>query len=109
MLFLLQEIEEKAPVLQKQREDYEQALETVSQLSSKLEAAMLVRRLDVDIDDDDDGGDGGGGGNDDDDAGDDNDKEVEEDENMYCDDCDDDVLIVMVMMGTTHASNDCVG
>ncbi|XP_071481233.1 nucleoprotein TPR-like, partial [Diadema antillarum] len=38
---ILVEIEEKAPVLQKQREDYEQALETVSQLSSKLEAAML--------------------------------------------------------------------
>ncbi|XP_041484562.1 nucleoprotein TPR-like isoform X2 [Lytechinus variegatus] len=49
---ILAEIEEKAPVLQKQREDYEQALETVTQLSSKLEAAMLEgEQLRINVDD----------------------------------------------------------
>ncbi|XP_030839084.1 nucleoprotein TPR isoform X3 [Strongylocentrotus purpuratus] len=51
---ILVEIEEKAPVLQKQREDYEQALGTVSQLSSKLEAAMLEgEQLRINVDDSD--------------------------------------------------------
>lgn len=38
----MQEIEEKAPILRQQREDYEQALHTITQLTHKLDTAMLV-------------------------------------------------------------------
>ncbi|XP_071835519.1 nucleoprotein TPR-like isoform X3 [Apostichopus japonicus] len=38
---ILQEIEEKAPILQQQREDYEKSLETTNQLSIRLDAALL--------------------------------------------------------------------
>ena len=38
----LQEIEDKAPQLKKQREDYETALQTLDQLTPQLDAAMLV-------------------------------------------------------------------
>ncbi|XP_070555151.1 nucleoprotein TPR-like [Ptychodera flava] len=38
---ILKEIEEKAPIMQQQREDYEKLLQTVDQLSRKLDAAML--------------------------------------------------------------------
>nr|XP_002734339.1 PREDICTED: nucleoprotein TPR-like [Saccoglossus kowalevskii] len=38
---ILKEIEEKAPVLQKQREDYEKSLQTIDQLSRRLDGAML--------------------------------------------------------------------
>lgn len=42
IFFNLQEIREKAPLIKKQREDYEASLKTVSQLSTQLDAAMLV-------------------------------------------------------------------
>ncbi|PIK55813.1 putative nucleoprotein TPR-like [Apostichopus japonicus] len=42
---ILQEIEEKAPILQQQREDYEKSLETTNQLSIRLDAALLVRNV----------------------------------------------------------------
>ena len=38
----LQEIEEKAPVLQRQKEDYEMALKTIENLTSKFDAALEV-------------------------------------------------------------------
>ncbi|XP_062610005.1 nucleoprotein TPR-like [Saccostrea cucullata] len=38
---ILQEIEEKAPMIRKQREDYEQTLETVEQMNKQLDAALL--------------------------------------------------------------------
>lgn len=38
----LQEIEEKAPILQQQRKDYEQALHSVDQLSRRLDSALVV-------------------------------------------------------------------
>ncbi|XP_014791097.1 nucleoprotein TPR isoform X3 [Octopus bimaculoides] len=38
---IMQEIEEKAPILRQQREDYEQALHTITQLTHKLDTAML--------------------------------------------------------------------
>ena len=41
----LQEIEDKAPQLKKQREDYEAALQTLEQLTPQLDAAMLVTCL----------------------------------------------------------------
>lgn len=37
----LQEIEEKAPLIRKQREDYEQSLETIEQMNKQLDAALL--------------------------------------------------------------------
>lgn len=37
----LQEIEEKAPLIRKQREDYEQTLETIEQMNKQLDAALL--------------------------------------------------------------------
>lgn len=39
--FQLQEIEEKAPMIRKQREDYEQSLETIEQMNKQLDAALL--------------------------------------------------------------------
>lgn len=39
--FQLQEIEEKAPMIHKQREDYEQSLETIEQMNKQLDAALL--------------------------------------------------------------------
>lgn len=39
--FQLQEIEEKAPLIRKQREDYEQSLETIKQMNKQLDAALL--------------------------------------------------------------------
>ena len=41
----MQEIEDKAPQLKKQREDYEAALQTLEQLTPQLDAAMLVTCL----------------------------------------------------------------
>ncbi|GAB1608232.1 nucleoprotein TPR-like [Argonauta hians] len=38
---IMQEIEEKAPILRQQREDYEQAVHTITQLTHKLDSAML--------------------------------------------------------------------
>ncbi|XP_061166094.1 nucleoprotein TPR-like [Saccostrea echinata] len=38
---ILQEIEEKAPLIRKQREDYEQSLETIEQMNKQLDAALL--------------------------------------------------------------------
>ncbi|XP_067679171.1 nucleoprotein TPR-like isoform X3 [Haliotis asinina] len=38
---ILQEIEERAPRMKKQREDYEMSLQTISQLTSQLDTAML--------------------------------------------------------------------
>lgn len=38
----LQEIEEKAPILQQQKKDYEQALHSVDQLSRRLDSALVV-------------------------------------------------------------------
>ncbi|XP_077991395.1 nucleoprotein TPR-like [Glandiceps talaboti] len=38
---ILKEIEEKAPVMQKQREDYEKSIQTIDHLSSRLDTAML--------------------------------------------------------------------
>ncbi|XP_025109062.1 nucleoprotein TPR-like isoform X2 [Pomacea canaliculata] len=38
---IVQEIEDKAPLLKKQREDYETALQTLDQLTPKLDSAML--------------------------------------------------------------------
>ncbi|CAE1241745.1 TPR [Acanthosepion pharaonis] len=37
---IMQEIEEKAPILRQQREDYEHALHTITQLTQKLDTAM---------------------------------------------------------------------
>lgn len=42
MYFALQEIEEKAPVLQQQKRDYEQALHSVDKLSRRLDLALVV-------------------------------------------------------------------
>lgn len=39
--FQLQEIEEKAPMIRKQREDYEQSLETIEQMNKQLDAVLL--------------------------------------------------------------------
>jgi len=39
---ILKEIEEKAPILQQQRKDYEQALHSVDQLSMRLNSALAV-------------------------------------------------------------------
>ena len=41
----LQEIEEKAPILQQQRKDYEQALRSVDQLSRRLDSALVVSAI----------------------------------------------------------------
>ncbi len=38
----MQEIDEKAPVMKKQREDYEKSLHTINQLTRQLDSAMLV-------------------------------------------------------------------
>ena len=43
MFWFVQEIEERTPMLKKQREDYESSLITINQLTSQLDAAMLVR------------------------------------------------------------------
>ena len=43
ILLLLKDIEEKAPLLQQQRKDYEGALITIDKLTLKLEDAMKVR------------------------------------------------------------------
>lgn len=43
VMFLLKDIEEKAPLLQQQRKDYEGALITIDKLTLKLEDAMKVR------------------------------------------------------------------
>ena len=40
--FTLQEIEEKAPVLQQQKRDYEQALHSVDKLTKRLDLALMV-------------------------------------------------------------------
>ena len=42
LLLFCQEIEEKAPILKKQREDYENSLESISQLTAQLDAALTV-------------------------------------------------------------------
>ena len=42
--FILQEIEEKAPLLKKQREDYETALQNLEQMTAQLDSVMLVRQ-----------------------------------------------------------------
>ncbi|XP_078317960.1 uncharacterized protein LOC111118796 isoform X2 [Crassostrea virginica] len=38
---ILQEIEEKAPLIRKQREDYEQSLETIEQMNKQLDSALV--------------------------------------------------------------------
>lgn len=43
--YILKEIEEKAPLLKKQREDYETALTSIEQMTSQLDSTMLVRSL----------------------------------------------------------------
>ncbi|BFY99561.1 hypothetical protein BsWGS_02600 [Bradybaena similaris] len=49
---ILQEIEEKAPLLKKQREDYETALISLDQMTSQLDSAMLeCEKLRTDADD----------------------------------------------------------
>ncbi|KAK6990642.1 nucleoprotein TPR [Biomphalaria glabrata] len=49
---ILQEIEEKAPLLKKQREDYETTLNNLDQLTSQLDSAMLeCEKLRADADD----------------------------------------------------------
>ncbi|CAL1544987.1 unnamed protein product [Lymnaea stagnalis] len=49
---ILQEIEEKAPLLKKQREDYETALTNLDQMSSQLDSTMLeCEKLRADADD----------------------------------------------------------
>lgn len=42
MLLNMQEIEEKAPLMKKQRQDYEKAFEAVTQLTHQLDSAMMV-------------------------------------------------------------------
>ncbi len=42
LVLRVQEIEEKAPIMKKQREDYEKAIEAVDQLTGQIETAMLV-------------------------------------------------------------------
>lgn len=39
---MLQEIEEKAPVLLQQKRDYEQALQSVDKLTKRLDLALIV-------------------------------------------------------------------
>ncbi|XP_059140232.1 nucleoprotein TPR-like isoform X2 [Physella acuta] len=49
---ILQEIQEKAPLLKKQREDYETALTSIEQMTSQLDSTMLeCERLRTDADD----------------------------------------------------------
>lgn len=42
-LLYFQEIEEKAPVMKRQREDYEKSIHTINQLTQQMDTAMLVR------------------------------------------------------------------
>jgi hypothetical protein len=42
MIYFMQELEEKAPILQQQRRDYENALHSVDKLTRKLETALVV-------------------------------------------------------------------
>ena len=42
---ILQEIEDRAPKMKKQREDYEAALDTLNQITPQLDAAMLVSQI----------------------------------------------------------------
>ena len=44
---LIQEIEEKAPVLKKQKQDYEKCLESVTHLTHQLDSAMVVSTLKI--------------------------------------------------------------
>lgn len=49
---ILQELQEKAPILKQQKEDYERALATVTQLTSQLDAAAIdCQRLKAETDD----------------------------------------------------------
>ena len=41
---VVQEIEDKAPLLKKQREDYEISLRSIDQMTRQLDAAMLVSK-----------------------------------------------------------------
>lgn len=44
-MFKTKDIEEKAPLLQQQRKDYDSALVTIDKLTAKLENAMKVYKL----------------------------------------------------------------
>ena len=45
IIFLLQEIEEKAPILKQQREDYENSLYNIDQLTKQLDSSLLVSTI----------------------------------------------------------------